>query len=503
MLLRASAAMAVVVLMAAGATLATGLLQIDELQKAFRNAAHGRDLGELPDITPAEAGKPQTIMVLGTDGRLGADAGSGQRSDTIILARLNASKSAITLMSIPRDLKVTIPGFSLADKINAAYSNGGAKLTLKTVKELLSRPGQPFKINHVVEVNFTGFRSMVDYLGCAYIDVDRHYFNDVGGPGGYATIDVEPGYQQMCGKNALDYVRYRHTDNDLIRGARQQDFVRQLLRGRGVRERLGFSKATKLARLVGRFTTTDKALVNDKGEFLSLAKLALGVANKPVQQVTFGDGRIADDGDYLVASDDAIHDTVDQFLNPKTITEETAKKAPKTSSDSSKKKDKKKSSSSSLPSGLTSFEPAGEDMAISVKRRLHFPFYYPKYGSSLGHYDDESPRVYTIHANHRDYQAYRMVVSLGAPGEFYGIQGMTWRTPGTSDKPGPPILDGPNDSIVRDGRRLHVYYDGKEVRLVSWSHGRGVYYVSNTLTRDLSYDRMVAIAASFIKLGRG
>jgi LCP family protein required for cell wall assembly len=500
---RAIAAFALVMLMAAGATLKVGLLQLDEVRDAF-NEAGGRNSIALPDVTPAEAGKPQTIMILGTDGRLGADEGAGSRSDTIILARLNAKESAITLLSIPRDLKVEIPGFALPDKINAAFANGGTKLTLKTVKNLLSRGGEPFKINHVVVVNFVGFREMVDYLDCAFIDVDRHYFNDIGGPGGYATIDIEPGYQKVCGDDALDYVRYRHTDNDLIRGARQQDFIRQLLRGRGVRKKLSFSKSNyiRLAKIAGRYARTDQALSRDKSALLRLLKLGLAVAEKPVQQVTFGAGRIQDDGDYLVVSDDAIKETLDQFMNPKTVTEET-ERTPKPASRGKRRKGKKKKSEPSLPSGLTDVESLGENMAIAVSRRLNFPFYYPRYGSSLGRYVDTAPRVYRIPANHRRYQAYRMVVSLGSPGEFYGIQGMTWRTPtDENDLAGPPILDGPHDTITRDGRELLVYYDGKKVRLVAWQTRKAVYYVSNTLTRALSYDRMVAIAASLRRLGK-
>ncbi len=490
MSLRALFATLAIVALSAVAVGSVGLLQLDELQDAFRNAANGRSLGDLPEITPSEAGKPQTIMVLGTDGRLGADAGAGQRSDTIILARLDARAEAITLMSIPRDLKVNIPGAALpVDKINAAYSSGGTRLTLKTVKELLSRPNQPFRINHVIEVNFTGFREMVDYLGCAYIDVDRHYFNDIGGPGGYATIDVKEGYQQICGSKALDYVRYRHTDSDLVRGARQQDFVRQLLRGPGVRERLGFSKRTQLAKIAGRYTTTDKALLEDKTALVSLATLALAVADKPVQQVKFGAGRIYDDDGYLVAPRSAINETLEQFFNPQTVTEETAK-APKPSTSGKKKKKKK---DPGIPSGLASFEEAGRNMAIVAARRLSFPFYYPKLGASTGSYVSTEPRRYRIPVGDEEYQAYRLVVSLGLAGEYYGIQGTTWDDP--------PILAGPHDTIERQGRELDVYYDGKDVRLVAWHHGKGVYWVSNTLTRDLDYSRMVAIARSLTRIG--
>ena len=64
-----------------------------------------------------------------------------------------------------------------------------------------------------------------------YVDVDRRYFNDnrppVGGGGAYAAIDVPAGYQKLCGARALDYVRYRHLDSDLVRAARQQSFLGQ------------------------------------------------------------------------------------------------------------------------------------------------------------------------------------------------------------------------------------------------------------------------------------
>jgi polyisoprenyl-teichoic acid--peptidoglycan teichoic acid transferase len=483
---RALLASFVIVLMSAAGIGAIGLLQIDELQDVFSEAADGRSL-DLPEITPSEAGKPQTIMLLGTDERLGADAGSGQRSDTIILVRLDASAEAITVMSIPRDLKVTIPGYQLPDKINAAYSNGGAALTLKTVKELLSRPGEPFKINHVVEVNFVGFRDMVDYLGCAYVDVDRDYFNDVGGPTGYATIDVNEGYQRLCGNDALDYVRYRHTDSDLVRAARQQDFMRQLLRSPGVRRRLGFSSRTQLARIAGKYTTTDKALLESKEAFLSLAKLALAVADKPVQQVTFGAGRIQEDGDYLIVSKSAIDDTLDQFMNPQTVSEEDADDS------GGPKRKKRKKDDDAIPAGLTSYEATGETMAISVNQRLKFPFYYPALGPSTGGYAEDAPRRYKISVGKKKYQSYRLVISVGAVGQYIGVQGTTWRDP--------PILGGPRETVVEDGRKLDVYYDGKKVRLVAFRAKKAVYWVSNTLTRDVDKPRMLAIAASLKRIG--
>ena len=110
---------------------------------------------------------------------------------------------------------------AVLDKINAAYATCGPQGSLQTVRALTG-----VQINYLITVNFRGFRQIVDRLGGAWIDVDRRYFNDRGGPFGYATINLLPGYQQLTGRQTLDYVRYRHTDSDLYRVARQQQFVK-------------------------------------------------------------------------------------------------------------------------------------------------------------------------------------------------------------------------------------------------------------------------------------
>src|SRR6478736_4889533 len=84
-----------------------------------------------------------------------------------LLLRLDPDKNAIALMSIPRDLKVEIPGYG-TEKFNAAYTFGGPKLTLQVVKELTG-----LQINHVVNVDFLGFVRAVDAIGCVYTDIDR------------------------------------------------------------------------------------------------------------------------------------------------------------------------------------------------------------------------------------------------------------------------------------------------------------------------------------------
>ncbi len=167
-------------------------------------------------------GQPAVALVIGYDARKGE--GNGGRSDTLMLVRADPSTDSISLLSFPRDMSVEIrcPGRTpFFDKINAAYATCGPQGSLQTVRALTG-----VQINYLMTVNFRGFRQIVDRLDGAWVDVDRRYFNDRGGPFGYAKINLRPGYQQLTGRQTLDYVRYRHSDSDLFRVARQQQFVK-------------------------------------------------------------------------------------------------------------------------------------------------------------------------------------------------------------------------------------------------------------------------------------
>jgi LCP family protein required for cell wall assembly len=169
-------------------------------------------------------GQPATALVVGYDRRKGEDKGVQARSDTVMLVRADPQTDTVSLLSFPRDLIVDVvcPGRpTYRGRINEAYTECGTKGTLETVRELTGLP-----VNYLITVNFRGFRQLVDAFGGIWMDVDRRYFNDRGGPGGYATINLVPGYQKLTGYQALDFVRYRHTDSDLYRLARQQLFVR-------------------------------------------------------------------------------------------------------------------------------------------------------------------------------------------------------------------------------------------------------------------------------------
>src|SRR5215210_4699344 len=171
-------------------------------------------------------GKPATALVVGYDQRAGEQKGMQSRSDTIMLVRADPETKSISLLSFPRDLFVEIhcpgkPPFN--SRINAAYGECGSKGTLETVRKLTGVP-----INYLITVNFRGFRQIVDRLGGVWLDVDRRYYNVNDGreSTNFSNIDLQPGYQKLSGTNALAFVRFRHTDDDYHRLARQQQFVR-------------------------------------------------------------------------------------------------------------------------------------------------------------------------------------------------------------------------------------------------------------------------------------
>jgi hypothetical protein len=134
----------------------------------------------------------------------------------------------------------------------------------------------------------------------------------------------------------------------------------------------------------------------------------------------------------------------------------------------------------------------GADQAALVRGKLDFPFYFPGLRTEQATYADGGPRTYTIRdAKGRRHDAYRLVVGAGELGQYYGVQGMTWRRP--------PILDDPDSTTTIAGRRFRLYRDGRRIRLVAWETRRAVYWVSNTLTSSLTNRQMLATAESLTR----
>lgn len=159
---------------------------------------------------PASSQDPFYLLVLGSDTR---EEGAAGRSDTIILARIDPTAQDVTLVSIPRDTQVQIEGYG-TQKINAAYAFGGAALAVQTVSEFAGVP-----IAHVVEIDFFGFKDIVDALGGVTVNVPANTE--------YQGLYIPEGEQTLNGEQALVFARCRKTyaEGDYQRTKNQRQLV--------------------------------------------------------------------------------------------------------------------------------------------------------------------------------------------------------------------------------------------------------------------------------------
>jgi len=241
---------------------------------------------ELDLAAPKGSDKALNFLVVGSDSRAGIDAGDpdagafldeevdGQRTDTIIVMRVEPKTNTIKLLSIPRDLWVPINGTGEKDRINAAFAAGGAQTLIDTVRTVLD-----IDINHYVEVDFAGFKALVDIVGGVPMYFDRPMYDE------YSGLDIpEAGCTVLRGQQALAFARARHLyyldpdtgryvqdlTADLGRITRQQVFARQAL---AKVTSLGLTDVGKLNRLIG--VATDNVLFDDglrNDDLLSLGR---------------------------------------------------------------------------------------------------------------------------------------------------------------------------------------------------------------------------------------
>ena len=477
----------VVVLAFAGATSAAILRTVDDIagqlaDPSFENLS--------AKILPPSNGGPQTIALIGSDVRTGGGAAPGDpgRSDTTILLRLDPDSGQIAMLSIPRDLKVEIPGVG-TDKFNAAYAYGGTKLTLQTIRELTG-----LSINHVINVDFQGFAMAIDAIGCVFVDVDRDYYNSNEGKSPsemYAEIDIDPGYQKLCGPDALDYARYRHTDTDLVRSSRQQDLIGE------VRNRLSFSEIiTRRNELIKAFTENTRSDISGSKESLELLRLLFDSRGARVVEVPFP-ATLA--GTYVTATQPEIEAAVDRFLGFEEPAGPVGTLAEGQSGPGAgKKKQGPAAVQSKIPKkgedGLVDAAESTIALASQIDSEIGsrgFPIYYPKSLPPSTILADGSRGYHLRDGDKNPYAAYRMVFALAAADgtHYFGLQGLReWDDP--------PILQGPYEEVSWGGRSFRVYSEGDRIRLVAWFSDGNVYWISNSLLLTLDNDEMLGMARS-------
>jgi LCP family protein required for cell wall assembly len=247
--------------------------------------------------------KAMNILLIGSDKASASDPG---RSDTQLLVRLDPATKSISMLSLPRDLLVDIPGYG-KDKMNAAYAYGGPRLVVKTFKQLTGLP-----INHFIQVDFGGFWHVVNILGGVYLPVDHRYF--VPASADYKSINLQPGYQLVRGKQGLNFVRFRHDQyGDFTRMQRQQLFLRELQRQSG-RWSGDWGKVVRLIRAITRRTRSD---LDSLRKLEPLVELAFQVDTSRVSTVHVeGSTPLINGVSYVAASRGEIAGAVERFLHP-------------------------------------------------------------------------------------------------------------------------------------------------------------------------------------------
>jgi LCP family protein required for cell wall assembly len=217
-------------------------------------------------VTKVIGNEPVNYLIMGSDSRGEKNA----RADTLVIYRIDPKHKLTYLISIPRDLKVDIPGHGNT-KINAATAFGGPELMIKTLKQFTG-----FDINHYALINFKGFRQIINSLGGIEVNVEKPINSNEPG----YKMHIKKGRQVLNGTEALNYVRFRHdAEGDIGRIKRQQQFFKALSD-----ELLSLRTIPKIPNLVSTFadnTQTDMS----SSEMANLAWALRSLDKKKMQTV--------------------------------------------------------------------------------------------------------------------------------------------------------------------------------------------------------------------------
>ena len=266
---------------------------------------------------PAGQEAATNILVLGTDSRTSASdpsqwAEGAQRTDAIMILQVSGDRKTVSVMSIPRDSWVDIPGHGQG-KINAAYSYGGPSLTIHTVENLTG-----IHIDHFAVANFESFVALTDEIGGVVINLKT--------PQTLADTQFPAGAQRLNGAQALAYTRERKSlpGGDFDRINRQQSWMRAI-----VSQVLHGGILTDPTRLYGFLSAVVRTMAVDEGftidEMQSLAIDLRGLRSRNINFLTIptaGTGT-SEDGQSIVVRDEAADtplygalatDTVQEYL---------------------------------------------------------------------------------------------------------------------------------------------------------------------------------------------
>jgi polyisoprenyl-teichoic acid--peptidoglycan teichoic acid transferase len=406
-------------------------------------------------------GKAQVILAVGSDKRYG-ESGRG-RADTVILVRIDDRTGSVSMLSLPRDLRVDIPGHG-TNKLNAAYPLGGMKLLIKTVREELG-----VKIDHFVEVNFAGFKSVVTTLGGVYLPVDGRYLNRTE-TSNYMSIDLRPGYQKLDRAEALQFVRFRQGDSDFTRAARQQLFLREV----GRQLQAGLSDVTSLPDVVDAMAEATTSDLSGVSETIGLANRLRATRPDRINRVVLDGGSAMLGGaSYVVVSPAQKRAALRKWarVGRRIKTQERRAKAARRPTKARRVR--------LVPDG-------GAGRALA--RKLRRVDACGPTGLPAGYrWGDRMPsRAYRLSGH--DTGAMWATAGSGRSVLFMFTR---WQSP--------PVLASPSDTIRLAGHDVELFYESGRLRTVAWREGQTRAWITNTLRNELSDRALLALARSCLR----
>ncbi len=474
-----------IVLLTAGATY---VVARNEVGKVVEALGQNKTVKLAPKVlAPTSKGEPETLLLVGNDERppTKVDPEVVPHSNEMLLVRIDPSKPTISMLSIPRELQVTFTapnGEVITNRINSAYTYGyedgggtagGVKLMVETLEHVLGIP----VINHVFVTNFSKFKRAVDEMGCMYMTVDKRYYH-VNEPGGeqYFEINLQPGYQRLCGKQALEFVANRHESTSLIRDARDQRFLLEVKAEYGSTL---FGSREKFEHILGKAMETD---LHGEEEVLQLLELLVESAGKPVRQVPFHVTLLPT---VDTATPEQISEAVHSFLNG---TAAIAKHNLNRDVNAARPHPHAHGGGGAAALSLTPTTGEALTQARAAAPQLPFPLEYPRARDTSAEAEPDTLRLYDINDRRgRSHPIYAIVIDRGGLGEYYDVQGSNW-----TDS---PLLSDRSQTVQIGSRTYSLYYAGEQIRTIAWHEYGAAYWIQNTLTNGISPREMLAIAA--------
>jgi LCP family protein required for cell wall assembly len=251
----------------------------------------------------------ESLLILGSDARPDElQRGEVGRTDTLLVFVGDRAMPRVAMLSVPRDLWVSIPGYG-QERVNAAYELGGSQTAKQTVSNVLGQP-----IDRYLVIGLQGVRDVVDAVGGVDVTVPQAIHDDAYPTDnyGYQTIDIPAGRQHMDGTTALEYARTRHQDSDFARTARQQQVVVAVRNA--MLNPVNWPRLPAVVAAINASIRTDASPLD--GIALGAAMLrAPGDPDHLVIDTSLADEVTGADGAYLLQAKASLKPTVAQFLN--------------------------------------------------------------------------------------------------------------------------------------------------------------------------------------------